>query len=121
MVGILPKITNDETMTTTTSTSDYWTATATSVVNVNRTTEEQCDDENEYKTMRHTPGHKLSGEERMKKSDLHKFGLCAYCDAGLDDRTDFVCSTLLATGGFALVCNACNKFFTEGEEDVDYD
>lgn len=103
------------------STSEYWTATATSVVNVTTTTAEEQHDEMEYRTKRHTPGHKLSGEERMNKSDQHKYGLCAYCDAGLDDRTDFVCSTLIATGGFALVCNACNKFFTEGEEDVDYE
>jgi hypothetical protein len=57
---------------------------------------------------RHTPGVKLTHEERMVKSDQHKFGLCSDCDAGLDDRADFV------VGKHAtytrLLCNDCSAY-----------
>ena len=38
----------------------------------------------------------------------HKFGLCEYCDAGLDDRADFICHTPTNVG-FKLMCNACHE------------
>jgi len=60
---------------------------------------------------RHTPGVKLTHEERMVKSDQHKFGLCSDCDAGLDDRADFV------VGKHAtytrLLCNDCSAYYAQ--------
>lgn len=52
--------------------------------------------------------HRLTKLERDAKSDQHQFGLCCYCDVGLDDRADFVCD-VRAKGGFALMCNACDE------------
>jgi len=56
-----------------------------------------------------TPGFKLTEEERAKKSDQHKFGLCCDCDAGLDDRADFICD-YQSNGGMRLICSACSDF-----------
>lgn len=88
----------------TTTTSNYWTATAaaTSPYVLLAASE----DKNQ-----HEPGTKLSSEERMKKSDEHKYGLCCSCDQGLDDRADFVCDTHV-DGRFALMCNACNEYYS---------
>jgi len=57
----------------------------------------------------HTPGFQLTKEERSKKHDLHKYGLCCSCDNGLDDRADFMCDI----GG--LMCNACCEYYTGGD------
>jgi len=65
---------------------------------------------------KHTPGFKLTEEERSKKHDNHKFGLCRDCDSGLDDRADFICS-ILPNGGMRLICNACNDYYTNGGDD----
>jgi hypothetical protein len=82
-------------MTTTTPATKYWTATA----NTNAETDAP---------EKHTPGFKLTEEERSKKHDLHKYGLCCSCDNGLDDRADFLCDV----GG--LMCNACSEYYTGG-------
>jgi hypothetical protein len=92
-----------------TSTTNYWTATAfatTPPVITHRFTE------------KHTPGFKLTNEERDIKMDQHKYGLCSTCDAGLDDRADFVCNIQmrdnLAAEFFGLMCNACHDYYTDG-------
>ena len=87
---------------TTTSATNYWTATAaataaSSVVVVTKP--------------RHTPGFKLTPDERAKKGGQHKFGLCCACDAGLDDRTDFHVEPR-ENCRFALMCNACANYYT---------
>ena len=51
----------------------------------------------------HTPGFKLTQDERAKKFDEHDYGLCVSCDTGLDDPVDFTCDPRLP-GGFALMC-----------------
>lgn len=61
----------------------------------------------------HQPGIKLSQEERNTKSRAHKFGLCEYCHAGLDDRADFICHTPTNVG-FRLMCNACHEHHNPG-------
>jgi hypothetical protein len=104
---------------TTTSSETYWRATATLiggvpifepttdiVIQIQPSTFQQT-------TSKHTPGFKLTQDERAKKSDQHKFGLCCDCDAGLDDRADFICDNR-SNGGFALMCNACNDYYTNG-------
>ena len=90
-----------------TSTTNYWTATAvatTPPVITHRFTE------------KHTPGFKLTNEDREIKIDQHKYGLCCTCDAGLDDRADFVCNIQmrdnLAAEFFGLMCNACHDYYT---------
>lgn len=80
-------------MTTTTPATNYWTATATATTVM-------------APAKKHTPGFKLTEEERSKKHDLHKYGLCRSCDNGLDDRADFMCDF----GG--LMCNACCEYYT---------
>jgi len=87
-------------------TTSYWTATATATsVSASATTEETA-------TKTHEPGFKLTQEQRMKKFDEHKFGLCVSCDAGLDDRADFM-SDPRFPGGFALMCNACVDYYNK--------
>lgn len=53
----------------------------------------------------------LTHDERNAKSDQHKFGLCCDCDAGLDDRADFI------IGNHAtytrLLCNDCSAYYAE--------
>lgn len=90
------------------ATTNYWTATAaatTPLVIAHRFTE------------KHTPGFKLTKEQRDIKSDEHKYGLCSTCDSGLDDRADFVCDfqmhNNLAADFFGLMCNACHEYYTE--------
>ena len=63
-------------------------------------------------TKTHVPGFKLTREERMKKLDEHKFGLCISCDAGLDDRADFIPDPRLP-GGFGMMCNACVGYYNK--------
>ena len=69
--------------------------------------------EPEQPTQPHQPGIKLTKEERLKKSHEHKFGLCEYCDAGLDAPTDFICHTPTNVG-FKLMCNACHEYHNPG-------
>jgi hypothetical protein len=74
-----------------------------------------CEEEPEASEpeQQHQPGIKLTREERLKKSHEHKFGLCEYCDAGLDDRADFICHTPTNVG-FKLMCNACHEYHNPG-------
>ena len=62
-------------------------------------------------TKTHVPGYKLPLEERMKKFDEHKFGLCVSCDAGLDDRDDFMRDPVTLTCG--LMCHDCVHHYTK--------
>ena len=84
---------------TTTASTIYWNATAASIVAPCVVTRP-----------RHTPGIKLTHEERCVKNDQHKFGLCCDCDAGLDDRADFVLRKHFFT---RLLCNDCSAYYTE--------
>lgn len=61
---------------------------------------------------RHTPGFKITEEERAEEHKKHKFGICGSCDNPLDDRADWV-----SDPGVGLMCNACNAYYTEGETD----
>jgi hypothetical protein len=61
--------------------------------------------------VRHTPGVKLSFEQRNQKSDQHKFGLCCDCDAGLDDRADFIVGKNATYT--RLLCNNCSAYYAE--------
>ena len=94
------KLIHEPTDMTTTSSTNYWTATATATTGA-------------WAITKHAPGFKLTKEERDIKSDEHQFGLCCSCDAGLDDRADFVCDTR-ENDGFALMCNACSDYYTQG-------
>jgi len=60
----------------------------------------------------HVPGYKLPVEERMKKFDEHKFGLCVSCDAGLDEYNDFMRDPVTFTPG--LMCHDCIHFYKKG-------
>ena len=85
------------------NTTDYWTATATATATTGAY----------VFPLKHKPGFRLTAEERDKKSDQYQFGLCCDCDAGLDDRADFiVCDP--AEGDCVLMCNACHEYYTEG-------
>jgi hypothetical protein len=89
-------------------TTSYWTATAaaaTAATVVSASASASA-------TKTHEPGFKLTQEERMKKFDEHKYGLCVSCDAGLDDRADFM-SDPRFPGGFALMCNACVDYYNK--------
>jgi len=94
--------TNEMTTTTTTTTAtNYWTATA----NATAVTAASA-----LPVKQHAPGFKLTQEERDIKSDEHKYGLCCSCDAGLDDRADFVCHSK-KDGELTLKCNDCDDYY----------
>lgn len=61
--------------------------------------------------LRHSPGHKMSKEERDAEIDKHKYGLCCCCDNALDDRADFQVDAR-PNGHFTLMCNACAEYYT---------
>lgn len=86
------------------SATSYWNATANATAHTVLAVEE--------KTKQHEPGFKLTHEERMKKFDQHKYGICVTCDAGLDDQDDFTCDPR-APGGFALMCHACIDYYNK--------
>jgi hypothetical protein len=90
-------------MTTSTTATSYWTATASATSAYASAVET---------TKTHEPGFKLTHEERMKKCDQHKYGICVSCDAGLDDRADFTCDPRMP-GGFALMCHACGDYYNK--------
>ena len=85
---------------TTTASTIYWNATAASTVTTCVVTRP-----------RHTPGIKLTQDQRDVKSDQHKFGLCCDCDAGLDDRADFIIGKHATHT--RLLCNDCSAYYTE--------
>lgn len=99
-------------MTTTTNASHYWTATA--AATCGSVVVFSCGEEEEknVKMKAHIPGFKLTHEERMKKCDQHKYGICVTCDTGLDDRADFTCDPRMP-GGFALMCHACSDYYNK--------
>jgi hypothetical protein len=83
------------------TTTNYWTATALATSAY-------------VSPVKHEPGIKLTEEQRNNKANHHKYGLCCCCDAGLDDRTDFVCVDILDDdNGFALMCNACDDYYSQ--------
>ena len=90
-----------------TTTANYWTATAAAtsprVIIVNK----------------HVPGFLLTKEERKQKFDLHKYGLCCQCDAGLDDRADFVVCDDDGDlqNDMMLMCNACDDYYVNATDD----
>jgi hypothetical protein len=61
----------------------------------------------------HVPFMNLTKEERDKKSDRFKFGLCAHCDAGLDDESDFVCEPRGLGCSWVMACNACHEYYRQ--------
>ena len=64
--------------------------------------------DDEYEECTHVPFMNLTKEQRAEKSKNFKFGLCCDCDAGLDDKSDFVRETRLS--GDVKMCNACNNY-----------
>ena len=84
--------------------SHYWTATAAASTSASMLALDTT-------TKTHVPGYKLPVEERMKKFDTHKFGLCVSCDAGLDDYDDFERDPVTFTPG--LMCNDCIRYYTK--------
>ena len=64
--------------------------------------------DDEYEECTHVPFMNLTKEQRAEKSKNFKFGLCCDCDAGLDDKSDFVHETRLS--GDVKMCNACNNY-----------
>lgn len=85
------RLTTNEEMTST----DYWTSIAVAATPA-------------------APRIRLSPEERRLKSDQHHFGLCCLCDAGIDDRADFVCS-VQSDGRFTICCNNCDIYYSVEE------
>jgi hypothetical protein len=61
----------------------------------------------------HIPFMNLTKEQRDKKSDQFKFGLCAHCDAGLDDESEFVCEPRGLNCSWVMACNACHEYYQQ--------
>ena len=61
----------------------------------------------------HVPFVNLTKKQRADKSELFRFGLCSDCDAGLGDRSDFVCEPSRPTGAFVMRCNACHDYYQQ--------
>ena len=64
--------------------------------------------DDEYEESTHVPFMNLTKEQRAEKSKNFKFGLCCDCDAGLDDKSEFVHETRLS--GDVKMCNACHHY-----------
>ena len=62
----------------------------------------------EYEECTHVPFMNLTKEQRAEKSKNFKFGLCCDCDAGLDDKSEFVRETRLS--GDVKMCNVCHNY-----------
>ena len=60
----------------------------------------------------HVPFMNLTKDERDQKSDQFKFGMCAHCDAGLDDESDFVCEPR-GLDCWVMACNACHNYYQQ--------
>jgi hypothetical protein len=73
--------------------------------------EEEEDDDNQ--TPQHIPFMNLTKDERDKKSTQFKFGLCAHCDAGLDDESEFVCEPRGLGCSWVMACNACHDYYQQ--------
>ena len=72
-------------------------------------------------TSKHTPGIKLTDEERAKKGVNHKYGLCCSCDTGFDCCTEFIHYNH-PSGVYALsMCVACNRYYSETGTEFDFD
>ena len=70
---------------------------------------------------KHTPGIKLTDEERAKKSVNHKYGLCCSCDTGFDCCTEFI-HHHHPSGVYALsMCVSCNRYYRETGTEFDFD
>ena len=67
----------------------------------------------QQQVQQHVPFMNLTKEERDKKSDRFKFGLCAHCDAGLDDESDFVCEPRGLGCSWVMACNACHEYYRQ--------
>lgn len=61
----------------------------------------------------HVPFMNLTKEERDKKSDQFKFGLCAHCDVGLEDESEFVCQPRGLGCSWVMACNACHEYYRQ--------
>lgn len=75
------------------------------------------DDHDDNDTVQQSQAHtrvpfmNLTKEQRDAKSAEFKFGLCSNCDAGLDDKSEFVCEPRGGpTGSFVITCNACYAY-----------
>ena len=73
--------------------------------------EPEHNDEHEEST--HVPFINLTKKQRADKSEQFQFGLCSDCDAGLDDKSDFVCEPCRPTGAFVMRCNACHDYYQQ--------
>ena len=65
--------------------------------------------ENAENTIPYVPFMNLTKDERDRKGQQFKFGLCCECDAGLAKQSDFVNKP--RGGGAVMMCNACNEYF----------
>ena len=75
--------------------------------------EDYEDDYEEPNETQHIPFMNLTKEERDKKSTQFKFGLCAHCDAGLDDESEFVCEPRGLGCSWVMACNACHNYYQQ--------
>ena len=70
---------------------------------------------------KHTPGIKLTDEERAKKGVDHNYGLCCSCDAGFDRLTEII-YYWHPSGVYALcMCVACNRYYADTGTVFDFD
>ena len=71
--------------------------------------DDEDEDDARDETIPHVPFMNLTPDERCNMSDNFKFGMCAHCDAGLDDKSEFVCESRWQST--VLVCNACHTYY----------
>jgi hypothetical protein len=67
------------------------------------------DEDRDHDDDQHVPYMNLTPDERCNMSGNFKFGMCAHCDAGLDDKSEFVCEPRWQST--VLVCNACHTYY----------
>ena len=110
-------------MTTTQTSTAYWTSTA-ATVDTTKTLASSTAESKKKPTWKwsgeDTPfDHRRwdddeDNEDNEDDSDKHKFGLCCTCKKGLDDRADFVCNnTQQPGGGFYMLCMQCYEDYSK--------
>ena len=70
---------------------------------------------------KHIPGIKLTDKERAEKCAKHKLGLCCCCDAGFDQRCEYIHYPHPSGLYSVCMCTACIGYYCETGELFDFD
>ena len=70
---------------------------------------------------KHIPGFKLTDKERAEKCAKHKLGLCCSCDAGFDQRCEYIHYPHPSGLYSVCMCVGCIGYYSETGHLFDFD